>query len=352
MSGTHTPRKQFREIGAVRRVVEMPCSVPPLIYIETFRPAVMAVIWSNSAPVWKQYVKAATGKSWLKHVKMYLADAEDELHPKLNKGLEKLYTVAEFLDKSVFYLWVAGMTEEFAYDWASLIHEYTPCHKSGDNQIASGASCIGGLPPNGSWVENPAYIRTAGSGGGLVTASVFVPPNTTYDMLYSVHFPNSTNGTYKGAMRVRSAVTGEIYAASGDCVTTLTSGADGIVYASALPGGQHGTQYIAECRAELLTGSVSVIFFSTGYLSIRRRRPAPITNPKPTHEAPPRTKTASHTTSRNALGKNAKGKTPPPKMVGKIRMCWIDGRWQPCPLKNNSQLGTIGNKLSTLNPKK
>lgn len=347
----HT-RKQFREVGAIRRVVVMPCSVPPLIYLETFKPALMSVVYSNSAPVWKQYIKAATGKSWLKHIKMYMADAEETLTPIQAHNLEKLYTVAEFLDKSVFYLWVAGMTEEFAYDWASLIREFSPCHKSGDQQIASGANCIGGLPPNGTWIQNPTYFRTSGSGSGLVTGSVFVPPNHTYDMLASVHFPFSQFGTYTGAMRVRNSVTGEIYAASGNASTTLSSGADAMLYANSLPGGQFGTQYFLECNAFINSGSVSEIFFSNGYLSIRHRPAAKLTNPKQSKQAPPRTKHASQTTARNAIGKHAKGKTPKPKMVGNIRMCWIDNRWQPCPLKSKGQLGSISNKLSTLNPKK
>lgn len=345
-------KKEFKEVGAVRRVVEMPCAVPPLIYLATFKPALMDMIHSNIEPVWKQEIKIATGKSWLKHLKGYMSNAHRDLPPLAANGLEKLYVAAEFLDKATFYLWVADMAETLVYNWASLIHEFTPCHKSPHDQIASGANCTGGFIADGVWRAAPPYVRTFGSGGGLVAPSPIVPKSAIYEMMQTVHWPPTTDGTYQAALRVRNGRTGEIVALSASATTSHEHGADTLLYSPHLQAFDHDTQFFGEAQLIAISGTVTEQFPESGNFSLRKLGRIPVTNPKQPKEHAPRPKHSQQHAAPFALGTRNKGTNPKPKMVGKIRMCWIDGRWQPCPLQKITQSRTTRAELSTKLPKK
>lgn len=278
--------KFAQALGAIKRVQHMPCAVPPLIYIESFVPAVINVVRSNVEPVWKQAIKAATGKSWLKHIKHRLVNAEHDLPAAFSNGLEHLYTVAEFLDKAVFYMWVAGMSADFVYQWASLVRQYTPCAKAVDQQIISGYDCIGGFVPDINWVPGPSYVNKTGTGPPLWGCDATVPPNQLYNMMFVATWPSSQVADYRVTCRIRNTRTDEIMALSGSVIITHQHTASSFCYASHLPGGDHGTLYIGEVQLELIKGALLIAIPTKGALSVQHLGIAPESNPRPKKKWP------------------------------------------------------------------
>jgi hypothetical protein len=347
------PPKKLTTIGAIRKVVEMPCAIPPLLYVEAIVPTVLDLFHAVTKPVWKQEVKLALGHSWLKALKHDMRGAERDLPPILNTGLEKLYVAAEFLDKSMFYLWVAGLGARAAYDWASLVHEWTPCSKSPHKQMASGAGCVGNFIPNGDWGEAPAFVNSTGHGNPFVTANVSTKAGETWDMLFGVEWPPSIHGTYTIDARIIEETTGAVVASGGPATTFTTHSAHIICYAPNLGLVDRHATYQGQVRLRIATGHILLASPTTGYLSVRHMGNNPIFTPRPIHKHPPRiSHPGKQPRAHNYVTPSHNKVRPLKKSPTHEKVISVHGKPQREPKKKDNQRASNSNRRTGKTPVK
>jgi len=345
---TREPPKSFKTIGAIRRNIEMPCAIPPLIYAEAMIDSGIELWRSVTQPVWKQVFKFARGQSWLKTVKHSHHQAEKDLGPFLAQQQHRLYLAAEFLDKATFYLWVSEVGADFAYNWASLIHEYTPCSKSPHTQEASGASMVGGFLPDHGYFIAGDYIRTFGSGPGLMPAVVTVPKGKKGELLFAIHWPPTPNATYRANARVINAFTGAVLTEVQSGTTTHTAGASTICYCPNLEAIDRDTEYWGQVSLETVTGTFLISFPTQGNMSFRTMATLPIHNPKP--PKPHRPRQAHPQKGKTVAPKRpASTKQPRPAKQQATHTTHIQTPHGPLPKPRprNNQRGSTGNKKPT-----
>lgn len=139
-------------VGAIKRLISIPCAIEPLILAEAFSTALLWVIRSNWEPSWKQEWKwASGGKSWVCNVKEAVGDSAG-VHA-MEKGSFRRFAFkfAENADKAMRWWWLASMADEGLVDFSTLAIRYSQCNEDDRLFSATGTPWVSAFPLNGEW---------------------------------------------------------------------------------------------------------------------------------------------------------------------------------------------------------
>lgn len=116
------------EINRIAKLIADPCGPSPAIWFSLAVPAAVRAATTILDPFnWKTEVKLATGKSWLKQLKIYAADAHVDLPTTQAALLDGLFELAEVVDMATWYTFLFGVAVEGLMDWTSMVYQFTGC---------------------------------------------------------------------------------------------------------------------------------------------------------------------------------------------------------------------------------
>lgn len=252
--------------NGIAKIVNMPCLPSPRIWTETLTPSLIRLIKTNAQPVWKQEIKWATGRSWLKHLKNRAVAVEEEAGPLMADLHMALWDVAEVADKSMFYLWVGGMVGELIADWSSLAHAYTHCDASGGTGVGQGLSCVGFWPMNVGWGEGPAYVSNFPTGPHLVPPELVVPASKLGSLFFGMQVGAANTASFTGSAQIINTRTGQVFDSSAISLSPGDSPRWLMVGSTGLPGSAHGERYMGQVRFDITQGIMLGVFAENGHM--------------------------------------------------------------------------------------
>lgn len=198
-------------VGAIKRVVYMPCAPTPFIWAETFAPATLEMILTNIAPTWKQEIEIATGKSWIKNIKQIVNDTHGPIAPIAATPLKSLFGAYATLDTVNYWLWLADMIGEEAYNWSTLAARYSPCGRSKHGNWWTGNRGVGEIPNNLAWIDAPPCVATSGGVAGIAPSGGLVPKGHQAQIGYALLIGPEVPLQGTGEIRIINLATGEVY---------------------------------------------------------------------------------------------------------------------------------------------
>ena len=143
--------------GAIMRMATLPCSNPPEVWAETAGDAALRAIWTIATPVWKDYVKWGTGRSWLCNLKQVASETEDA-EPTFASGARRfVFAVDAWIDKTVWWLFLASVTEGALLDWSTAMFKMQSCQPGKYPNYKSSGHSLGGWPDTTAWQAGPSW---------------------------------------------------------------------------------------------------------------------------------------------------------------------------------------------------
>lgn len=166
-------------VGKIERLIEMPCAPTPLIAVEAILPATLQLFTSFTKPTWKEELKLTTGGTWLHHMKAYVADAI-ESDGSVFAGLDRaLFQVAEWIDKTSWWFFLASLALDFAANWTSVVLDGTQCQADSTRQQWSSLAALGSLQPGEQPSTWPTWFGTTPTGLWYFPSAVTIKPGQT-----------------------------------------------------------------------------------------------------------------------------------------------------------------------------
>lgn len=249
-----------KDIGKIRKMWVNPCLANPMVWVDAFVPAIadeaLTLFQSSQQPVWKQDIKYATGKSWLKSLKQYV-NAEDFNEAKFSDlALKSMFEIAEVADKLVWWLFLASVTADFIASWMTLILEGPECSDKRRAGTTGATDPFGNVSESNTWFLGPGYWTLGPGTPEPVDSQIVLQPGETGFIAYTVAYSLGDGIPVGSSTRLRVVETGEILEQS-----TVTA-------AQALNGASHvGFQYFYNnregtrtIRLEVLVDEVLLLF--------------------------------------------------------------------------------------------
>lgn len=231
--------ESFDKVNYVIDAWSRPCDAPWYIYVETLKPALLEAFLTLIAFGWDDVLRGyarprgltrRTGKSKGKRrgfsprrfpefgdmVGRHLPGSDAVKGIKWSNGLKTLWRIDGLLQAGLFWWLVADVTEDFAFNWTSVLYETRWCQASSKGRFSWRKGVVEPISPN-VWNEigftdkdyefpNPIWIITfglTGPNGATIAFSLDLEP----------FFPASPPVSFES--RLVDTDTGEVYSTTG-----------------------------------------------------------------------------------------------------------------------------------------
>lgn len=173
----------WNAISPVNWVAELfhnQCSPRPIIYIELAAMAYLQAFSSVVTPDIKEDIKLATGKSWLKHGKGALKNADGPHPPLLKKAGALIVGAGEAVDKTVWWLFLAGVLNGTASAYATAAYYTEPCAQPGALHWARSSTPLGFYDGWDDWNIGPGWFAVSGTDGPALSSMIAFPAGCSF----------------------------------------------------------------------------------------------------------------------------------------------------------------------------
>lgn len=201
---------EFSEINKLGKMLAYPCTPSVQVWATTLLPTLINLFVTDEKPDWKTLVKLGSGKSWLKTLRQYAEDVE-EVDATFSVGdLEFFFEVAEIVDASIWYLFVAEILAETFIKWSSLAYSATGCTADRKANTIAGIAPSDTLAMTNTWVVGPLWRQTTPHDSFGMSSSFNVPPGSSASLSGSLTAKGLlTNKPQAIGIRVVNNTTGE-----------------------------------------------------------------------------------------------------------------------------------------------
>lgn len=199
------------QVNALKKFLYTPCTVTPTVWVETFLPAALIAFFTVLTPDPKETIRiAGGGKSWLKQVKIAFDDALAGEAVEEQSAIKFMFEFAEGIDKAVWWLFLAGVTAEFAMEWSTLAYRLSGCTTSSREVTQELKWMTGDFPGDGTWTDAGIWQEITPPTGHLVGAVAFIAAGAGVAIATSLRAKNSaTNEAIGFSFRWIDIATGE-----------------------------------------------------------------------------------------------------------------------------------------------
>lgn len=166
-----------------------PCAFEPWIGIKALYMTAGRIGWSlldpRDSP--KEELHKATGRSWLKNVKIVMQDAE-EIKPKWFAPAEEgFYAMFEAIDMAIWYAFLYEVAEEGLSSWTSMIYRMEGCKHAVGHHIkyGKGFSTVGYTSKGWNLISGVCSYTQPDFWEGAW--EIFIPPGGWASLSFEVH---------------------------------------------------------------------------------------------------------------------------------------------------------------------
>lgn len=177
-----TPWNELSPVNWVAELFHNQCSPQPIIYVELAAMAYLAAYSSIVLPDIKEDIKLLTGKSWLKHGKAALKEADGPHKPILKKAGGLIVSGAEAVDKFMWWSFVTGVLNGTASAFVTAAYQTQPCARPGALHWAKSSFPIGFFDSWDKWQVGPAWFAASGTDGPSFASLMPIPQGAAFWM--------------------------------------------------------------------------------------------------------------------------------------------------------------------------
>lgn len=198
------------DIGQIIRILYIPCATTPKVWLLAAGNPAMKAYWSFREPVVKTEIKMVTKKSWVKIARQLLEDAEEALPEAVEAGGMFLLDIAEVVDASLWYLFLAGLAADFLFDWCSAVWTMEGCDPNKSVVLLNADTPRGALFEGDAWQVAGIWIERQPSVDPYRAPEVYVPPFNFAWISFHMQWTGFLGSPRSDAeMRVVNVLTGE-----------------------------------------------------------------------------------------------------------------------------------------------
>ena len=196
-----------------RKIVMSPCARPWFVYVETFAPAFIKMVITIGLLQWDDIVRmraetlakqgARASKRGIGHARgLRLLAFEPEHERTAARGLKTLLKITQPLENIGFVVLLYNATEEFYFDWTSLIIRQPYCEAPVRDRPFSRSRQGGriGILPGGDITPLP-ILDNNGAGYASDSFHVIIPAGA-YDAIFAVQVQHTGTGTVVAKCRM------------------------------------------------------------------------------------------------------------------------------------------------------
>lgn len=169
------------DIGFCLRIVILPCSPKPSVFVETLLPALLKAFVAYEGPDAKHVVHKLTGRSALKSTRLLLNDAIEAI-PEVglldSAATRFVFDLIGVVDVLAWWLFLADIAYDFFIDWSTSIYQVSGClpeegrywERSGDNNCEY--TCNQGYLNACAWTNCDTSDGFKTNAGSIITPPV------------------------------------------------------------------------------------------------------------------------------------------------------------------------------------
>jgi hypothetical protein len=223
-----------------KKIVASPCARPWFVYVETFFPAFIKCWITLSILDFNDLVRArgeqivrdgarASRRSISKAGRVRLIGFEPPHERVTSKGLKTLLRLTQPLETIGFMVLLYSATEEFFFDWSTLILRQPYCEAPIQDRPFSRSRPSGrvGILPGGDIVPLPV-LDNNGAGYFSSAFQVVVPPGA-YDAIFALNLQHDGPGTVEARARINYQGSGASGSIESDTVTLEDGVSAGVI---------------------------------------------------------------------------------------------------------------------------
>ncbi len=173
-NNAHVPfyKDANRALGAIKRVLSIPCAPTPTVYIEAAVSGIWRAASSIISPDPKEMYHQALGNSLYHDIKGTLEDAH-LVEPRDGSPLTRgAFELADMVDVTLWRMFVFGSVVDGLVDFSTQLQFYAGCNNKHSPNFFSGGPYINAIADDGAYYAD-LFAGQLGSGVGAVGPAAF-----------------------------------------------------------------------------------------------------------------------------------------------------------------------------------
>lgn len=179
----------INQVNSFKRILALPCAIPPIIYAEAAYEAVITLLYSFFEPDAREFYHQIRGNSLLCDYKTALKETGVVPPEAESRATRFAFKAFEAFDRSIWYLFLAQILNDALLDFESQILHLKQCPTGQSRYVGSGPFFFGALHDDGTY-STCDFSAAPGSIYYPVFTSelAFVPPGKAWTLAGSMRF--------------------------------------------------------------------------------------------------------------------------------------------------------------------
>jgi hypothetical protein len=211
MPHTPGPAPQESSIGQIFRILSIPCSAPPSLWVQTAIPELLRGFYSILQPDLKEQYHRTFGQSLVCSLKQEIAEAREAEGKSATKATRFLFTAAEWADMTFWYAFLASIAVEGIADWTSQVYKIEGCIPDPNRNSNTGRDPIGAVFDRGNWDNNAFVWRTDNPDDPEIDPQLVLEPGQRGVLAVHTSGEDLAGISVPLSLRIQNTTTGTIY---------------------------------------------------------------------------------------------------------------------------------------------
>lgn len=163
------PSKVDKIVGNLEKIFFEPCSTPPTLWVTTGFPALLRAFITIIEPDPKEAYHELLGHSLYHDIKQSIREAHEEGSLVTDGFRNLVFGLADIVDMSVWYLFLASVGEDFLANWTSQVMRLANCTESKKGTILGG--WVGSSCGWDTWADTECVVSDGAGGTQVATTN-------------------------------------------------------------------------------------------------------------------------------------------------------------------------------------
>lgn len=172
-------------VNNIVRLLQLPCSTPPSLWVIFAVPSLVQAIWSYVSPGWKDIFRWSAGYGYQCQIKQGVTAAEQSTNSNIAKAKRAAFQAANYAEQANYWAMVFGVVVEGLIDWTSQVLKYTKCSSNVSPKVGSSNRPFGACFDGGNFGPSFDWDTAFGVYQPTFTATITVLPGRHWHMAMS-----------------------------------------------------------------------------------------------------------------------------------------------------------------------
>lgn len=198
--------------GAIRRSFVQPCTIPPLLFVESGLDALVGMVGGFFHPDVKETYHAIRGNTLFHDVKGSGEAAGELFGVEDHPGLRTTFKLGAVFDQIVWYMFLGDLTADGLYSWRTLPQRWSGCKHPATTEVQTLVNPRGAIYTDGTWNNGTEWDIANGPGkGNTGFLGGVTRPGRPWGVGAFVRFKTLNNEDIDVAARIADLTTGAVF---------------------------------------------------------------------------------------------------------------------------------------------